>query len=260
MGDALKTALDLYQEHKYDEALGEFLKMEEEYNGDSRLLNNIALCYANTHDFEKAEYYYQKALSYDAKQAQIYVNFADLLFQQQKIVEAIELLQNAIYELPENVTVRHYLARVYLEDKRFDEAISTLDTVLELSPKNPDAHWDLGMLYFELGDWYSAISNFEEVVETVDNNPLIFYQLGLAYEANDELDKAMTAYFKAIAANQDFPLAYKKLGMLFMARNDAEDAIEYYETYLSFELPEEEKAQIEKIIGTLKLKLNDIRT
>lgn len=254
MTETLKRALDLYNDKEFEKAVNEFLEMEKEDDKDARLLNNIGLCYANMGQYEKAQWYYGKAISLDAKQAQTYVNMADLLFKERKILEAIELLQNAVYELPEDVTTRHYLARIYMEDKRYEEAIAALDAVLELSPKNPDAHWDLGMVYFELGDWYSAIANYEQVLETVDNNPLIYYQTGQAYEANDEIDRAISNYLKALAVNEKFPHAYKRLGLLFMAREEADDAIEYFEDYLNFELPQEEKNQIQNLIDSIKKK------
>lgn len=249
--ETIKKALDLFNGRKYEEALNEFMEMAKEDDSNARLMNNIGLCYANTGDYQKAEEYYAKALALDSKQAQIYVNLADMLFKQKRLFDAIELLQNAVYEMPDDVTTRHYLARIYMEDKRYEEAIGALDVVLELLPKNPDAHWDLGMIYFELGDWYSAIGNFEQVLETVDNNPLIYFQTGLAYEANNELDKAISNYLKAIAVNDKFPLAYKKLGLLFKARGDYEGAKEYLEDYLEFDLPETEKEQIQGIIGNL---------
>lgn len=258
MTELLKNALDLFYANKYEEAVEQFLKMEEEDDQNARLLNNIGLCYANLGDYEKAHWYYGKALALDTKQAQTYVNEADLLFKEHRILDAIELLQNAVYELPEDVTTRHYLARVYMEDKRYEEAIQALDAVLELSPKNPDAHWDLGMVYFELGDWHSAIGNFEQVLEVVENNPLIYYQTGLAYEANDEQDKAISNYMKAIAANQTFPLAYKKLGMHFAARGDRDGAIEYYEDYLKFDLPEQEKEEINRRVREIKVKADEV--
>ena len=147
--------------------------------------------------------------------------------------------------------MRHYLARIYIEDKRYDDAIDALDSVLELAPKNYDANWDLGMVYFELGDYDSAIANFEEVLNYIEDNELIFYQTALAYEANDEIDKAISNLLKSIAVNDKFPLGYKRLGMLFMARGDMEDAKEYYEEYLKFDIPHEEKEQIQNILNRL---------
>ena len=39
-----------------------------------------------------------------------------------------------------------------------------------------------------------------------------------------------------------------------MARNDFEDAIEYFEEYASFDIPEEEKDSVKKLIERIKIK------
>ena len=111
------------------------------------------------------------------------------------------------------------------------------------------------MVYYELGDYNSAISNFEEVLKYIEDNELIFYQTALAYEANDEIDKAISNLLKSIAVNDKFPLGYKRLGMLFVRRGDIADAKEYYEEYLKFDIPQEEKRQNTKNTGQIKLNL-----
>ena len=60
---------------------------------------------------------------------------------------------------------------------------------------------------------------------------------------------------KAITVNTKFAVAYKKLGILFMARNDFEDAIEYFEDYMDLDIPEEEKANIQKLVERIKKKV-----
>ena len=39
-----------------------------------------------------------------------------------------------------------------------------------------------------------------------------------------------------------------------MARNDFEDAIEYFEEYVNFEIPQEEKDSVNNLIDKIKLK------
>ena len=60
---------------------------------------------------------------------------------------------------------------------------------------------------------------------------------------------------KAIAVNDKFILAYKKVGILFLARNDYEDAIEYFENYMDFDIPEEEKDSVQKLIDRVRAKI-----
>ena len=57
---------------------------------------------------------------------------------------------------------------------------------------------------------------------------------------------------KSIAANKGFYPAYKKAGVAFCARGDMEDAIEYFEDYLQFDLPEDEKKSIQNTVERLK--------
>ena len=66
-----------------------------------------------------------------------------------------------------------------------------------------------------------------------------------------DIDKAISNHLKAISCNENFEPSYKKLGILFMARGDNESAIEYFQDYLNFELPEEEKKTIEALIQKL---------
>ena len=85
---------------------------------------------------------------------------------------------------------------------------------------------------------------------------MLFYSLAQAYEANNEVDKAISNYLKSIAVNDKFVLAYKRVGILFMARNDFDDAIEYFEEYSNFDIPQEEKDSINKLIDRIKSKQN----
>ena len=137
------------------------------------------------------------------------------------------------------------------------DAIVELERVLDGEPENYDAYYDLGHVYFELGDYESAIDNFENVLgyEDNQNTELLYYALAQAYEANNQIDKAISNYLKAIAVNDKFLLAYKKVGILFLARGDYADAIEYFENYLDFDIPDEEKDSVNKLIDRVKSKI-----
>ena len=42
--------------------------------------------------------------------------------------------------------------------------------------------------------------------------------------------------------------------MLFMARGDFDDAIEYFEDYINFDIPQEEKDSVNKLIARIQAK------
>ena len=215
----------------------------------------MGVSYSCLGDFEHAENYYTKALELDPEMAHGYINLSDLYYKAGDLPSALGTLQRGSYELPDNLAIAHLLARVYIEDQRWEDAIVELERVLEGEPENYDAYYDLGHVYFELGEYESAIDNFENVIEYEQNNELLYYALAQAYEGNNEIDKAISNYLKAIAVNDKFILAYKKVGILFLARNDYDDALEYFENYRDFDIPVEERTNIDNLISRIKSKV-----
>lgn len=252
MSELLDKALELFQKKEYKEAINAFQVVLENEEESAEIYNNIGVAYSNTGDYKNAEIYLNKALNLNPNLPQIYLNMSDVYYRQKEIAYAIECLRAGETALPENTVIPHYLARILMEDAQLDLAIDELDKILEKEPDNYDAYYDLGRVYFELGNWEGAISNFENILEYKDQNELIYFYLAQAYEANDEIDKAISNYLKSTAVNNSFHPAFKKLGMLFMARGDKEDAIEYFEDYINFDIPEEEKDNIRKLIQRIK--------
>ena len=256
--DKIEKALEYYNNKDYAKAIDVFSSVLETSGDSAELYNNIGLCYACLGDDDKAEKNYLKAQELNPKLAQVYINLADIYYRQKDMASGSELISQGIYELPDNLVLRHYLARFYMEDAKLDLAIDELEYILDKQPENYDVYYDLARVHFELGNWDSAIENFENVLEFKDANPLIYYYLAEAYEANNEIDKAISNYLKSIAHNENFSPAYKKVAILFMARGDIEDAAEYFDDYLSFDIPKEEKDKINKITERLKQKCKNI--
>ena len=254
--EKIKKALDLYKDGKYKEAIDVFSSVLETEGDNAEIYNNIGLCYANLGDDEKAEKNYLKSQELNPKIPQVYINLADIYYKQKDMGSGIELMTQGIYELPDNLVFRHYLARFYMEDAKLDLAIDELEHILEKQPENYDVYYDLARVHFELGNYDCAIENFENVLEYKSENPLLYYALAQAYEANDEIDKAISNYLKTIAHNDAFSPAYKKVGILFFARGDYEDAIEYLEDYSKFDIPEEEAKKVKDLVERIKKKEN----
>lgn len=251
---SIDTALEFYNKGEYQKAIDAFSVVLEDCQDNAELYNNIALCYANLGDYEKAEKNYLRAQELNPRLPQVYINLADIYYRQKNMADGIGLMNTGICEIPDNMVLRHYLARFYMEDARLDLAIDELEAILEVQPDNYDVYYDLGKVHFELGNYACAIENFENVLEYKSENPWIYYYLGEAYEANDEVDKAISNFLKAIARNEAFSPAYKKVAILFMARGDYEDAIEYFEDYVALDIPEEEAGKIKELIERIKKK------
>lgn len=137
--------------------------------------------------------------------------------------------------------------RSLIDDCRYPEAMDALEVAQNEEPDNWELFYEFARLQFELGDYYSAISNYEELLEH-HQSAVIYYNLAEAYECNDEIDKAIGAHLKAITVNEKFPFSYKKLGLLFLAKGDKRSAKEYFEDYLELNTADDEKENVKQIL------------
>lgn len=254
MKEKIDKAIECFKKQDWNGAINLFSSILEVETDNAEVYNNLGLCYANLQDDEKAEKNYLKCIELNPKIPQCYINLVDIYYKQHRFSDGINILSYAIEQMPDDLIFRHYLARFYMEDAKSDLAIDELIYVLDKQPDNYDAYYDLGKIYFDMGNYDSAIENFENVLEYKDNNEWIYYYLAEAYQANDEIDKAISNFLKAIATNNKFTVPYKKVAILFFSRGDYDDAIEYLEDYLNFEIPQEEKDNVNALIETIKKK------
>ena len=151
----------------------------------------------------------------------------------------------------ENEISRIDYIRELIADCRYDDALELLQIATEEEPNNVDYNYELARIFMEMGNYSSAISNLELVVDNVRNH-LLYYMLGEAYQADEQIDKAIGAYLKSIMLNEKFALPYKKLGILFLGRGDKLSSIEYFEDYLELDIPEDEKVSARKVLDRIK--------
>ncbi len=141
--------------------------------------------------------------------------------------------------------------RELIADCRYDDALELLQIATDEEPDNIDYNYELARIFMEMGNYSSAISNLELVCDGARNH-LLYYMLGEAYQADEQVDKAIGAYLKATMLNEKFPLPYKKLGILFLGRGDKTSAVEYFEDYLELDIPQEEKEQAQQVLNRIK--------
>lgn len=152
--------------------------------------------------------------------------------------------------MEENISRIDYI-RELIQDCRYDDALEMLQIATDEEPDNVEYNYELARIFMELGNYSSAISNLELVTQNTRNH-LLYYMLGEAYQADNQIDKAIGAYLKAIMLNEKFALPYKKLGILFLGRNDKISAVEYFEDYIKLDIPKEEKQQAEQVLNRIK--------
>src|SRR5699024_2007547 len=90
-----------------------------------------------TNNFDKADKYYQRAVSLNPQNADYIAHWGENLISQSKIEQGLEKLQEAIKINPKNYIALYNLAKVYFSQNKYSVAKQILEDILSMN-KDPE--------------------------------------------------------------------------------------------------------------------------
>lgn len=170
--------------------------------------------------------------------------------------EAIQELENALKIFPEYFLALEKIGYEYLAVNKFAEAENVFAKASQINPKSFSAKSGLGIAQYKLGKKTEAAKTLEEAIILNQTSPTTFLFLGKIYRELKEFDKAEINYKKAKELSQNkLADAHWELALLYYYNlNRPSDAADELELYLKANPKAENKAQIEKLIKTMREK------
>ena len=105
---------------------------------------------------------------------------ADLLFQQNRVDESMQLLQRLTAEYPDSEWSRVLLARAYIRKRNLKEAEAELKEALRLNPDSFQAHFRMGVLCQIGGQHQRTVEWFEKTVQLQPSSGVTYKNLALS--------------------------------------------------------------------------------
>ena len=137
----LKYADRLFEENDFQEAANLYEKVLEKDSNQIEVIERLALCYKKVNRYEDAEKYYAKAVQYPEAQAASYLNYGQLLKNNNKIKQARNQFQKYLEKEPESLVGKLMLHSC-------DAIGDWTSTASEFQLKNVDA---VNTEYLEMG-------------------------------------------------------------------------------------------------------------
>lgn len=224
---------------KYELAVKDFTEVIKIYPNDYESFQELAYCWLQLDQFEKAIFYYDKAIQEEERED--FYFFRGVCFKNlRQYKNAIEDIEKAIEINPEFRTFYVELANAYSSlpsekteqkianskclsyDKEFSLykqgnnvsyknhiiAINYLKKAIEMDPQDVSTYWDLTDRYEEIEDYTNANLIYDKLEKMTPEDADIYYFRGKNYYYLNNLEKAIGNFNEAIEIEPDFFAAY----------------------------------------------------
>ncbi len=150
-----------------------------------------------------------------------------LLYRDQgKTGKAINLLENAIKNIPDKLEPMLYLGLFYEDNEEFNNAEKVLKKAIKIDPDNIEPYFRLGVVYDKLGKKEAAIESMKTVISLDPHNANALNYVGYIYaELGINLDEAEHNIKEALKYSPDDGYIIDSLGWVYYKKGLYKDAL-----------------------------------
>jgi tetratricopeptide (TPR) repeat protein len=257
---------DNFQQH-YDAARtfqlsGDQERAAAEYNAFlAGALRTSAKATVALGELDHAAGLFEQALLVAPDDPETRIDYAQMLFQQEKLPEARATAEKVLGSAPDNARAHSLLGQVLFAQKDYKGAREHLEQAVVAAP-GFDAAYLLGITYIKLNDFARARLVFDDLVTGFGDTVRIHMMFGLAYKEGgwEALDNAIQELKKALAKDSRAAKAHYLIALAYMDR-DGESGFPLAAAELQAELkvnPDDSRSHY--LLGYIAMKQRDTKT
>lgn len=136
---------------------------------------------------------------------------------------------------PRHVDANNLLGLLCIQTQRFGLAIQWIESALQEKPDDTQAHYNLGIALKEVNRLDDAAAHFQQCVDLDSSNVEAYNALGNILRIQDQHDRAVTCFEKALAiqpahadSRRSFSLVSNDLGVLANRLGHSHEAIDHF--------------------------------
>ncbi len=128
---------------------------------------------------------------------------AELLINQQRYAQAVDVLRDALASDPENATVHSYLAISLSQVGQYDSATTHAEQAIELAPDDPLSHFSLAWGMVERRRWPEARRAIDAAIALAPHDARHYWMLSRIHFCENRWQQALTAAEQGLQADPD---------------------------------------------------------
>ena len=216
-----RLAQNFLERNQLDAALDQLEAVQQQFPGNLKTLSQIGLIQLEQEKWVAAENTFRLLLESGDAEGDSRYYLALALSEQQKLAEAIAVLEPLSTDSPIYTEASLQLAYLYKRSQQNERAISILQKLLEQDIERPDLYYYLVVFLGDSGDYKQAIEIALAGVEKYPESVQLLYQLGVLYEKSAEHQSATAVMEKILLIDDANPDALN-----FLAYGQAESGLD----------------------------------
>ena len=176
--------------------------------------------------YTNAETLYQTTVARNPGCWMAYNNLGNIVYQANRIPEAMDLFKQALRINPDNPEAYYNLGNALVQTGRTSEAIGQYEQALRIIPNFAKAHNNLGTALFQTGRTSEAIDQYKQALRIKPNFADAHNNLGTALFQTGRTSEAIDQYEQALRINPNYADAHSNLGAALGQMGRISEAIE----------------------------------
>lgn len=183
---------------------------------------------------EEAIPHYKTAIRLKPDDGLAYNNLGSALQAENKAEEAISNFKMAVKLIPGFADAHHNLAKSLLAQGKLQGSIFHYKTTIRLKPDLSEAHLSLGRILYTEQKTEGAIFHFKRAIELKPDDSLGYIYLGSALYVAQKAEEAIFNFKKAIELKPDLAEAHFNLAKVLMEKKQLNKAESFYREAIRF--------------------------
>ena len=190
------------------------------------ILHDLGQAYLRNGQFSKAEATLEQGLELDRNSAETVYLLSQCLADQNKDIEALELLVRARKIAAENTDVILLMGRLSMRQQFYEDAIVLLREGIKLDPARAEFHAALGESYFTVGKVDAAVEEFKLLLQ-LDHSARSYTYMGLCQRHLGKLDDAEDYLNQGLKLDPHDSVILFNLGVIAKKQQEQAQAEQY---------------------------------
>ena len=197
-------------------------------------LINRALSLCKNGQLAEAEQVLRQVIAAGANDFQVQYLYAGVLYEQQKVPEALTAVEAALKQSPDAGEAMMLHGLLLHAANRPLEALNGLSKVVALTPNHADAWYNHGVVLSELDRSEEAVASFDRAL-AIHPTPLAWNHRGASLRQLGHLDEALESFEATITLDPNFTMALFNRGSVLRQLHRLEEALTTFEKVLAME-------------------------